>query len=55
MLHCHCELARKEGMLVEINVGLGIGVWNGNFAEFGGRNWNSNNSLPFSAWDKQME
>jgi len=29
LLHCYHEFARKEDMLVEINAGLGMGVWNG--------------------------
>jgi hypothetical protein len=30
MLHCCDEFARKVDMLVEINAGLGMRVWNGN-------------------------
>jgi hypothetical protein len=29
MLHCCNEFARKEDMLVEINAGFGMRVWNG--------------------------
>jgi hypothetical protein len=29
LLHCCGEFTRKEDMLVEINAGLGMGVWNG--------------------------
>jgi hypothetical protein len=33
MLHCCDEFARKEDMLVEINAGLGMRVWNGNLID----------------------
>jgi hypothetical protein len=34
LLHCCGEFARKEDMLVEINAGLGMGVWNGKVSIF---------------------
>jgi hypothetical protein len=29
LLHCYREFVSKEDMLVEINAGFGMGVWNG--------------------------
>jgi hypothetical protein len=31
LLHCYREFVSKEDMLVEINAGFGMGVWNGNY------------------------